>query len=145
MSGLRLNHLCYCNVFLSVHCNLVVICWESAGLLALLYVMFYYVFVTFPCGVLGQVCCLIVSIPNLCLLSNFKDVSIDERARVWCCVCGQAHLGLIVGFLLLRYSFVYTVEPLSFFISFLYLDLYLLGDDTLISLVSSCEPNIYLS
>ena len=45
-----------CHVFLSVHCSLVVTCWELAGHLALLYVMFYYVFVTFPCGVLGQMC-----------------------------------------------------------------------------------------
>ena len=37
-------------------------------LLALLYVLFYCVFVTFPCGVLGQVWCLIVSIPDLCPL-----------------------------------------------------------------------------
>ena len=27
--------------FMSVHCSLVVTCWERAGLLALLYVMFY--------------------------------------------------------------------------------------------------------
>ena len=32
-----------CQVFLSVHCSLVVTCWEMAVLLALLYVMFYYV------------------------------------------------------------------------------------------------------
>ena len=31
----------------------------------------YCVLVTFPCGVLGQVWCLIVSIPDLCLLSYF--------------------------------------------------------------------------
>ena len=29
-----------------------VTCWERAGLLALLYVMFYCVFVTYPCDVL---------------------------------------------------------------------------------------------
>ena len=40
-----------CHAFLSVHCSLVVTCWERADLLALLYVMFYY-FVTFPCGVM---------------------------------------------------------------------------------------------
>ena len=40
-----------------------------ANLLALLYVMFYYVFVTFICGVL--VWCLIVSILDLCLFSCF--------------------------------------------------------------------------
>ena len=52
-----------CGVFLFVHCSLVVTCWARADLLALLCVMFYCVFVTFPCGVLGQVWCLIVSIP----------------------------------------------------------------------------------
>ena len=58
-----------CHVFLSVPCSLVVTCWERAELLALLYVAFYRVFVTFPCDVLGRVWCLIVSIPDLCLLS----------------------------------------------------------------------------
>ena len=37
----------------------------------LLNVMFYCVFVTLPCGVLGQVWYLIASIPDLCLLSYF--------------------------------------------------------------------------
>ena len=37
-----------------------------------------------------------------------------------------AHLGLTVGFLLLWYSAVYTVESLSKFHLFLYLDLYLI-------------------
>ena len=49
-----------------------VTCWERADLLALLYVMFYCVFITFPNGVLGQVWCLTVSIPDLCLLSYFE-------------------------------------------------------------------------
>ena len=44
---------------------------ERANLLALLYVMFSCVFVTFQCGVLGQVWYLIVSIPDLCLLIYF--------------------------------------------------------------------------
>ena len=60
-----------CLVFLSVQCSLVVTCWEKVELLALLYVMLCYV--TFPCGVLGQVCCSIVSIPDLCLLSYFPN------------------------------------------------------------------------
>ena len=41
--------------------------------------------------------------------------------------------GLPVGFLLLRYSVLFTVESLSLLISFLYLDLYVLRDDALIS------------
>ena len=40
--------------------------------------------------------------------------------------------GLPVGFLLLRHSVSFTFESLSF-ISFLYLDLYVLRDDELIS------------
>ena len=51
-----------------VSCSLVVTCWEKVYLLALLYVMFSCVFVTFPKGVLGQVWHLIVLIPDLCLL-----------------------------------------------------------------------------
>ena len=38
-------------------------------LLSLLYVMFSCVYVIFPCDVLGQVWYLIVSIPDLCLLT----------------------------------------------------------------------------
>ena len=58
-----------CHVFLSVHCNLVVTCWERVDLLALLFVMFHCVFVTYPCGVPGQVWCLFISISGLCILS----------------------------------------------------------------------------
>ena len=60
-----------CHAFLSVHCSPVVACWDRADLLALLYVLFYCVFVTFPCGVLGQVWWLVASVPDLCLLSYF--------------------------------------------------------------------------
>ena len=62
-----------CRVFLSIHCSLVVTCWERAELLDLLYVMFYCVFVTFPCGILGQVWCMIASNPDICLLSYFQS------------------------------------------------------------------------
>ena len=51
---------------LSVPCSIVVISWERADLLALLFVVLSSVFVTFPYGVLGQVWYLIVSIPELC-------------------------------------------------------------------------------
>ena len=60
-----------CEAVFSVPCSLVVTCWERADIFALLYVMFSCVFVTFPYGVLGQVCYLIVLIPYLCLLFNF--------------------------------------------------------------------------
>ena len=60
--------------YLSAHSSLVVTCWERDDLLALLYVVIYCAFVTFPCGVLGQVWCLIVSIPGLAffLTSNME-------------------------------------------------------------------------
>ena len=61
----------YCHAGLSVHYSLVGTCWERANLLALLYVMFSSAFVTSPCGVLGQVFFLIVSIPVLCILPYF--------------------------------------------------------------------------
>ena len=50
-----------CHAFASVHCCLVVTCWERAALLALV-CDFYCDFVTFPFGILGQVWYLIVSI-----------------------------------------------------------------------------------
>ena len=42
-------------------------------------------------------------------------------------------LGLPVGFLMLWYSVLFTVESLSLLYLLLYLDLYVLGDDALIS------------
>ena len=45
-----------------------------------------------------------------------------------------AHRGLPVGFLLLRYSVLFAVESLSLlYLLDIYLDLYVLGDDALIS------------
>ena len=58
---------------LSVHCSLVVTCWERADLFALLYVIFSCVLVTFLCGVLVRgVWFLIVLIRDLCLLLYFN-------------------------------------------------------------------------
>ena len=45
----------------------------------------------------------------------------------------SAHWSLPVGFRLLRYSVLFTVESLSLLYVLLYLDLYVLGDDALIS------------
>ena len=45
---------CDCHAFASVHCCLVVTCWERADLLALVCDVCCG-FVTFPCGILGQV------------------------------------------------------------------------------------------
>ena len=73
-------------MFFSVLCLLclcarlfIVALWSPAwkGLTSWLwFVMSYCVFVTFPCGILGQVWYLIVSIPELCPHSYFEmDVS----------------------------------------------------------------------
>ena len=61
-------YLCFVFVMLSFR---VVTCWERANLLALMYVMFSCVFVTLPCGVLGQLWFLVVLIPDLCHLTLF--------------------------------------------------------------------------
>ena len=59
---------------LSVPCNLVIIRWERADLLAHLCVIFTCVLVTFQYSVLDQVWHLIVLIPELCLLFYFENV-----------------------------------------------------------------------
>ena len=72
MDPFLLLMFCVYHAILSVHCSLVVTCWERANLLALLYVMFY-VLVTFPCDVLVQVSYLILLIPDLRLLPYFQN------------------------------------------------------------------------
>ena len=62
-----MDYLCYlcrvCHAFASVHFV------AGKGLTSwLLFAMFNCVFVTFPCGILGQKWYLIVSIPDLCRL-----------------------------------------------------------------------------
>ena len=63
---------CASQAFGSVHCCLVVICWERDVLLAFVGDV-YCIFVTFPCGILGQLWYLIVSFPDICCLSNFDE------------------------------------------------------------------------
>ena len=75
-----------CHAALSIHRSLVVTCWERAGLLALLCVMFSCVFVTFPCGVLRQVRYLIVSIPDLYFLPCFNIKNEVEGLKYSCFV-----------------------------------------------------------
>ena len=65
---------CVSHAFASVHCCLVVTCWEWADLLAPVG-DFYCISVTFPCCILGQVWYLIVSFPDLCILSYFKYIT----------------------------------------------------------------------
>ena len=65
---------CVFHAFVSVHCCLMVTCWVGLNSW-LLFVMFNcVVFVTFPCGILGQVWYLIVLIPDLCRLSYFDKI-----------------------------------------------------------------------
>ena len=63
---------CVSHAFVSVHCCHVFTCWKRADLLAIVGDV-HCIFVTFPCGILGQVWYLIVSFPDLCRLSYFKS------------------------------------------------------------------------
>ena len=56
-----------CYAVLAVSCSLVVTCWKRVDLLALLYVAFSCIFVTFQYGFPYEVWNLIVSTPDLCL------------------------------------------------------------------------------
>ena len=61
-----------CLVFFMLLCLFIAALWSPAGkglTSLLLFVMLNYVFVTFPCGILGQLWSLIVSILDLCCLS----------------------------------------------------------------------------
>ena len=64
-----MDHLCYLCLVCVMLSSLVVTCWERADLLALVCDVYNCIFVTFPCGILGQVWYLIESIPDLCRLS----------------------------------------------------------------------------
>ena len=76
-----MDHLCYlCVLCLSCfRVCLFLALWSPAQKVLtywLLIVMFNCVFVTFPCGILGQVWYLIVIIPDLCGLSYFINFCI---------------------------------------------------------------------
>ena len=58
------------HAFASVHCCLLVTCWERTDLLAFVGDVIC-ILVTFPSGILGQVWYLIISFPDLCRLSYF--------------------------------------------------------------------------
>ena len=70
-----MDHLCYsCLVIVMLSRLFIAALWSPAGkglTSLLLFLMFNCVFVTFPCGILGKVWYLIVSIPDLCRLSYF--------------------------------------------------------------------------
>ena len=71
------DHLCYlCLVFAMLSRLYIAALWSPAGkglTSWLLFVMFNCIFVTVPCGILGQVWYLIASIPDLCRLSYLKE------------------------------------------------------------------------
>ena len=60
---------CVCHALVSVHCCLVFTCLERADILAFVGDVYCIFFSTFPFGILGQVWYLIVSFPDLYLLS----------------------------------------------------------------------------
>ena len=70
-----MDHLCYlCLVFVMLTRLFIAALWSSSwkGMASWpLFVMFNYVFVIFPRGILGQVWYLTASIPDLCRLSYF--------------------------------------------------------------------------
>ena len=71
-----MDHLRYlCLVFVMLSRLFIAALWSPAGTgltSYLLFWMFNYVFVTFLCGILGQVWYVIASIPDLCTLSYFS-------------------------------------------------------------------------
>ena len=71
-----MDHLCYlCLVFVMILRLFIASLWSPAGKgLAywLLFLMFNFIFVTFSCGIQGQVWYLFVSISDLCHLSYFN-------------------------------------------------------------------------
>ena len=82
---------CVSHAFPSVHCCLVVTCWDRAVLLALVGDV-YCIFVTFPCGILGQVWYLIVLFPDLCHLSYFSIRGICFIKLKFCRVLFTYHI-----------------------------------------------------
>ena len=82
-------------------------------------------FVTFLCGVLGLVWYLIVSIPDICLLTYFYNdlcnndiLSVVEPTRV-----------KLLNFFYSSIKLYVLLNSYLRFITFLYLNVYVLGDD----------------
>ena len=75
-----MNHLCYlCIVFVMLLGLFISALWSHAGKWLtswLLFVMCISIFVTFQCGILGQVWYLIISITDLCCLCYFATSEI---------------------------------------------------------------------
>ena len=84
-----MDHLCYlCLMFVMLSRLRFAALWSPAGkglTSWLSFVIFNYVFVTFPCGILGQVWYLIVSIPDLCHFSYLERIS-KSKLLVHVCI-----------------------------------------------------------
>ena len=65
----------------SVHCCLVVTCWEGLSSWLSFVMSNCEVVTKFPIGIMGQVWCLIVSIPDICHLSYFETYRIVEQRK----------------------------------------------------------------
>ena len=83
-----MDHLCYLYlVFVMLSRLFIAALWSPTGKEQtswLLFVMFNCVFVTFPCGKLGQVWYLIVSVPDLCRISYFDPLTgnlLDRKSK----------------------------------------------------------------
>ena len=78
-----MDHLCYfCLVLVYFYAHLFVdALWSPAGkeLTSLLSFVMCICDVHFPIGILGQVWCLIVSIPDLCPLSYFQITCLNKN------------------------------------------------------------------
>ena len=73
-----------CLVFLMLSCLFIAALWSPAGkglTSWLLLVMFIVFFVTFQCGILGQVWYMIVLFPDLCHLSYFYALTWDKKGQ----------------------------------------------------------------
>ena len=80
-----MDHLCYLCLVFVMHSRLSIAAfWSPTGkglTLWLLFVISNCDFVTFPCGILGQVWYMIVLIPDLCRISYFDHCHLEK------CVC----------------------------------------------------------
>ena len=88
-------------------------------------------------------CMSVVGVQNL-WQSRLRDLSIDEMRGAFCFDCFQSHRNLRVRFCA-GIQFYLLLSPYLCLISFLYLDLYILGHDTLYGRGLSCKPNIFVS
>ena len=76
-----MDHFCYLCLEFFMHLRLFVaaLCSPAGkGLTSWVFFVMFNCFVDFPCGILGQVCYLIVSIPDLCCISYFTLVFIPQ-------------------------------------------------------------------